>query len=125
MDIESQYMVVVDEIEKCRKKNKVSKEKLSKYQEELCNSRQQVLASMEEVKSLKQEVVEFKEEVKKLKDQLPVSEKFKESTESLIKVLILQRSSRDKTGLWYEKEKEPAYLPVSNLGGNQRSYDAL
>ena len=32
VDIESQYMAVVDEIEKCRKKNKVLKEKLSKYQ---------------------------------------------------------------------------------------------
>ena len=56
---------------------------------------------MEEVKSLKQEVVEFKEEVKKLKDQLTISEKFKESTEALNKVLSLQRFSRDKTGLGY------------------------
>ena len=56
---------------------------------------------MEEVKSLKQEVFEFKEEVKKLKDQLTISEKFKESNEALNKVLILQRSSRDKIGLGY------------------------
>ena len=34
VDIEAQYMVVVDEIERCRKWNKVLKEKLSKYQEE-------------------------------------------------------------------------------------------
>ena len=34
VDIESQYMAVVDEIEKCRKNNKVLKGKLSKYQEE-------------------------------------------------------------------------------------------
>ena len=34
VDIEAQYMVVVDEIERCRKRNKVLKEKLSKYQEE-------------------------------------------------------------------------------------------
>ena len=32
VDIKSQYMVVVDEIEKCRKRNKVLKEKMSKYQ---------------------------------------------------------------------------------------------
>ena len=56
---------------------------------------------MEEVRSLKQEVVEFKEEVKKLKDQLTVSEKFKESTEALNKVLSLQRTPGDKTGLGY------------------------
>ena len=108
-------MVFVDEIKKCRKKNKVLKEKLSKYQEEknskeeevktlqeeLRNSRQQVLASMKEVKRLKQEVVEFKEEVKKLKDHLTITEKFKESTEALNKFLRLQRSPRDKTGLGY------------------------
>ena len=34
VDIESQYMAAMDEIEKCRKKNKVLKGKLSKYQEE-------------------------------------------------------------------------------------------
>ena len=34
VDIESQYMAVVDEIEICRKRNKVLKEKISKYQEE-------------------------------------------------------------------------------------------
>ena len=34
VDIEAEYMAVVDEIEICRKRNKVLKEKLSKYQEE-------------------------------------------------------------------------------------------
>ena len=34
MDIEAEYMAVVDEIERCRKRIKVLKEKLSKYQEE-------------------------------------------------------------------------------------------
>ena len=53
---------------------------------------------------MKQEVVEFKEEVKKLKYQMTVSEKFKESTEALNKVLILQRSPRDKTGLGYNQK---------------------
>ena len=55
---------------------------------------------MEEVKSLKKEVVEFKEEVKKLKDQLTISEKFKESTKALNKVLSLQISPMD-IGLGY------------------------
>ena len=34
MDIEAQYMAIVDEIERHRKINKFLKEKLSKYQEE-------------------------------------------------------------------------------------------
>ena len=34
LDIEAQYMAVVDEIERCRKINKDLKEKMSIYQEE-------------------------------------------------------------------------------------------
>ena len=34
VDIKVEYMAVVDEIERCRKINKVLKQKLSKYQEE-------------------------------------------------------------------------------------------
>ena len=34
VDIEAKYMAAVDEIERCRKRNKFLKEKLSKYQEE-------------------------------------------------------------------------------------------
>ena len=59
--------------------------------------------SMKEVETLKQEV-EFMEEVKKIKDRLTVSEKFKESTEALNKVLNLQIFPRDKTSLGYDKK---------------------
>ena len=62
------------------------------------------MTSMKAVKSLKQEVVEFKEEVKKLKDQLTISDKFKESTGALNKILSLQRSPMNKIGLGYDQE---------------------
>ena len=42
MEIESQYMADVDEIQKFRKKNKVLKEKLSKYQEEKKSKEEEV-----------------------------------------------------------------------------------
>ena len=45
MDIEAQYMAAVDEIEKCRKKNKVLKVKLSKYQEEKKSKEEEVKPS--------------------------------------------------------------------------------
>ena len=70
---------------------------------------------MEEVKILKQEVVEFKEEVKKLKDQLIVSEKFKESTKSLNKVLSIQRSPKDKIGLGHN-HKGSSSIIHENVG---------
>ena len=117
VDLEAKLISSLEEIEKCRRRNKYLKEQLSKYkeerkskeeevktlQEELHNSRQQMLVSKEEVESLKQKVVEFKEDVRKLKDQLTVSEKFKESTEALNKILRLQRFPRDKIGLRYDQ----------------------
>ena len=49
MDIEAQYMAIVDEIEKCRKKNKVLKEKWSKYQEEKKSKEEEVNTLQEEL----------------------------------------------------------------------------
>ena len=118
VDLEDELIYALQEIEKCRRRNKYLKGKLSKYQEEinskeeevrtlqeeLHNSKKQVMASMREVESLKQEVAEFKEEVKKLKDQLNVSEKLNISIEALNKVIILQKFPRDKIGLGYDKK---------------------
>ena len=78
MDLEAELISALEEIEKCRRRNKYLKEQLSKYkeskeeevktiQEKLHNSRQQAMVSMKEVKSLKQEVDNFKGEVKRIK----------------------------------------------------------
>ena len=61
--------------------------------------------------------------MKKLKDQLTVSEKFKESTESLNKVLNLQRSPRDKIGLGYNN-KGPSSIIHENVENVKCQHDA-
>ena len=57
VDIEDQYMDVVDEIEKCRKRNKVLKEKLSKYQEETNQTITDLKNQLQEAKKTKEDLV--------------------------------------------------------------------
>ena len=96
LDLEVEFLYALEEIEKCRIRNKYLKEQLSKYkeeqkskeeefktlQEELHNSRQQVMVTIKEAEILKQEVDNFKGEVKRLKDQQTINDKFKESTKT-------------------------------------------
>ena len=57
MDIEAQYMAVVDEFEKCRKRNKVLKEKLSKYQEETNQIIMDLKNQLQEAKNTEEDLV--------------------------------------------------------------------
>ena len=56
--------------------------------------------NMNEAETLKQEVYNFKGEIKNIKYQLSISERFKESTQELNKVLILEIFPRDKNKSW-------------------------
>ena len=69
MDIEAQYMIVVDEIEKCRKINKVLKEKLSKYQEETNQIIMDLKNRLQEAKKTEEDLVVL------LKERIQDSEK--------------------------------------------------
>ena len=69
MDIEAQYMAVVDEIEKCRKINKVLKEKLSKYQEETNQIIMDLKNQLQEAKKTEEDLVVL------LKERIHNSEK--------------------------------------------------
>ena len=57
MDIEAQCMVVVNEIERCRKKNTVLKDNLSKYQEETNQSITDMKKQLQEAKKTKEDLV--------------------------------------------------------------------
>ena len=72
VDIEAEYMAVVDEIERCRKRNKVLKEKLSKYQEEtnkiitdLRNQLQEAKKSGEDLLVLLRKRIQYSKKIKK------------------------------------------------------------
>ena len=96
VDLQVEIISSLEEIEKCRRRNKSLKEQLSKYkeekkskeeefktlQEELHNSRQQMMVSMKEVKRSKLEVGNLKGEVKMLKYQQTINEKFRERTKT-------------------------------------------
>ena len=91
MDIEAQYMAVVDEIEKCRKRKKVLKEKLSKHQEETNQIIMELKNHLQEAKKTEEDlVVLLKERIqdsKKLEKEIiqlrkGVDEKYKPNKQS-------------------------------------------
>ena len=55
--LEAQYMAVVDEIEKCRRKNKILKEKLSKYQEQRSQIIIYLQKQLQEAKKIEEDLV--------------------------------------------------------------------
>ena len=57
MDIEAQYMADVDEIEKSGERNKVLKEKLSKYQEETNQTIMDLKNHLQEAKKVEEDLV--------------------------------------------------------------------
>ena len=57
MDIEVEYMAIVDEIERSRKRNKVLKEKLSKYQEETNHIITDLRKKLQDAKKSEEDIV--------------------------------------------------------------------
>ena len=121
MDLEAQYIAIVDEIEKCRRRNKVLKEKLSKCQEEtnqitmdLKNQLQEAKKTEEYIVVLLKERIQYSEklekdiiQLRKAVDEKYIKSKFENNSRILDDILSIQRPSNDKTGLGYDKVKEP------------------
>ena len=57
VDIDVEYMAVVDEIERCRKRNKVLKEKLSKDQEDTNHIITDLRSRLQEAKKSEEDLV--------------------------------------------------------------------
>ena len=82
VDIESEYMAVVDEIERCRKRNKVLKEKLSKYQEDTNQIITDLRNQLQEAKKSEEDLVVL------LKKRIQDSEKLEKTLLHLEKGLM-------------------------------------
>ena len=111
VDIEAEYMVAVDEIKRCRKRNKVLKEKLSKYQEEtnhiiidLRNQLQEATKSEEDLvvflkkriqdsKKIEKQIARLREGV----DEKSIKSKFENNSRILDDILSSQKLSNDKS----------------------------
>ena len=111
VDIEARYMVAVHEIERCRKRNKVLKEKLSKYQEEtnqiitdLRNQLQEAKKSEEGIAILLRKIIRNSEKLEKQITQLregvdekSIKSKFENNSRILDDILSSQRPSSDRS----------------------------
>ena len=55
-------------------------------------------------------------------DEESIRSKFENNSKNLDDILNCQRPSRDKSGLGYDKEKNPECASLTNQGRNKRSY---
>ena len=136
VDIEAEYMDDVDEIERSRKRNKVLKEKLSKYQEEINQIITDLRNQIQEAKKSEEDLVvllrkriqdyeKLEKEIARLRegvDEKFIKSKFKNSSNFLNDILNSQRSSNDRSGLGFVKEKKPESFPLTNQRGSTKSY---
>ena len=113
-------MDVVDEIEKCRKRNKVLKEKLSKYLGETNQIIMDLKNQLQEAKNTKEDLVvllkkriqdseKLEKEIIQLRkwvDEKCIKSKFENNSRILDDILSSQTSSNDKTGLGYDNERK-------------------
>ena len=136
MDIEANSMAVVDEIERSRKRNKILKEKMSKYQEEtnqiiidLRNQLQKAKKSEEDLVVFLRKRIQYFEKIKKEitqvregVDEKTIKSKFQNSSRILDGILSSQRPSGDRPGLGFVKEKKLESFPVTNQEGSKKHY---
>ena len=136
MDIEVECMAVVDETERCRKKNKFLKEKLSKYQEETIKIITDLRNQLQEAKKSEEDLVvllrkriqdsgKLEKEISWLRegvDEKFIKSKFKNSSKIVDDILNSQRPSSDRSSLGFVKEKKPERSPITNQEGSKKSY---
>ena len=58
-------------------------------------------------------------------DEESIKSKFENNSRNLDEILSVQRSSSNKSGLEFDKEKKPRYSSCTNQDGNKRSYATL
>ena len=87
VDIEAEYMAVVDEIERCRKRNKVLKEKLSKYKEETNHIIIDLRNQLQEAKKSEEDLIFL------LRKRIQDYEKFRNKLHNLEKGLMKNSSN--------------------------------
>ena len=62
-------------------------------------------------------------QLRKWVDEKNIKSKFEKNSRILDDILSSQIPSNDKTGLGYDKVKEPKHSSVTNQGGNERRYE--
>ena len=63
-------------------------------------------------------------ELRKKVDEESIKSKFENSSKTLDNILSSQRTSRDKSGLGYNKENKPKFSSLTNQCRNKRNYVA-
>ena len=110
VDLRDELGSALEELEKCRIKNKQGSNIISELEAQLLDAKRieedlnlQLKRRVQEYEKLEEEIIQFK---KKLDEEF-VKSKFENSSRILDDILNSQRASSDRSGFGFNKEKKP------------------
>ena len=125
VDLRDELVSALEELEKCRKKNRQSNILISELETQLLDAKKvedelnlQLKRRIQESKNLAKEIIQFERNL----DEGSIKSKFENISRILDDILSSQRASGDRCGLGFIKEKKPDIFPVSNQEGSKKSY---
>ena len=125
VDLKVELISALEELEKCRRKNRQSNHVISELETQLLEAKKieqdlnlQLKRRIHEFERLEEEIMQFK---KKL-DEESIKLKFENSSRILYEILNRQRPSSNISGLGFNKENNPECFSFTNQGGNKKSY---
>ena len=125
VDLRVELVSAFEELEKCKKKNKQSSHIISELESQLLDAKRieedlnmQFNRRIQESDRFEKEIIQCKKNI----DEGSIKSKFENSSRIIDDILNNQRSSSDRSGLGFNKEKKPECFFFTNQGGNKKIY---
>ena len=125
VNLKGELISVLEELEKCRRKNRQSNHVISKFESQLLEAKNIEEDLNLQLKRRIHYSERFEEEImqiRKMIDEEAIKSKFENNSKVLDDILSRQRPLSEKYGLGYDKAKKPEYSSFTDQGGNKRSY---
>ena len=123
-NLRDELVSALEELEKCRKKNKQSSHIISDLDAQLLDDKRieedlnlQLKIRIQEYEKIKEEIIQFKKNI----DEGSIKSKFENSSRMLYDILNSQRASSDRSILCFNKEKKPECFSFTNQGAVDHS----
>ena len=125
VELRAELVSALEELEKCRKKNRQSNILISQLEAQLLDAKKveeelnlQLKIRIQESEKLAEEIMQFKRKL----NEGSIKSKFENSSKILDDILSSQRPSSDRCVLVFIKEKKPESYPDTNQEGSKKSY---
>ena len=125
VDLKAELISVLEELEKCKRKNRQSNHVISELETQLLEAKKieedlnlQLKRRIQDSKRFEEEIMQ----VRKRLDEEAIKSKFENNSKVLDDILSSQRPSSNNSSLGYDKAKKPEYSSFTDQGGNKIIY---